>query len=165
MGLGVLIPSSPGLYLLVLELGEHFRGWVGSLGFVNLDRGFYVYLGSARGPGGLRARVLRHVGGPRRVRWHIDYLTSRPSVRCVLAVVVETVDDLEELVAAKLLNLASLKPAVKGFGSSDRRSLTHLFKCTSTLQDCLGEIVTTLTQMGFKKPVVVNLHYQLGARG
>jgi len=61
MTLGMqLVPRAPGVYALVIELCRDFSGYVGSLGRVTLARGIYVYVGSARGPGGLYSRIRRH---------------------------------------------------------------------------------------------------------
>ncbi len=54
---------------------------IGKLGLMTLRPGCYVYVGSAFGPGGLRARVLRHVAISGKRHWHIDYL--RPYVDIV----------------------------------------------------------------------------------
>lgn len=67
---------------------------VGRLGEFDLPAADYVYLGSACGPGGLRARLGRHLSGAGRAHWHIDYLRrvtqvagclyrpGRPSLEC-----------------------------------------------------------------------------------
>ena len=66
----LLKPSS---YLMVLELREWFRGRVGVLGSIELEPGFYVYVGSARG--GALARLRRYCSRSfTRPKWHIDYL-------------------------------------------------------------------------------------------
>lgn len=36
--------------------------------------GWYVYCGSAFGPGGLAARMQRHLAGNGALHWHVDYL-------------------------------------------------------------------------------------------
>jgi Uri superfamily endonuclease len=70
------LPVQPGTYALILNVYEsHFLG-VGSLGMFEFNPGIYVYLGSARGPGGIRARLGRHLKGGDRLHWHIDYLKS-----------------------------------------------------------------------------------------
>jgi len=38
--------------------------------------GWYVYVGSALGPGGLAAKVGRHLGGRKMCRWHTAYLRA-----------------------------------------------------------------------------------------
>jgi len=40
-----------------------------------LASGLYVYCGSARGPGGVAARLARHMRPDKRAHWHVDQLT------------------------------------------------------------------------------------------
>jgi Uri superfamily endonuclease len=47
---------------------------VGRLGRLQLQPGFYLYIGSAFGPGGLRARIDHHRHESPKPHWHIDYL-------------------------------------------------------------------------------------------
>lgn len=68
------IPVSPGSYALLLNLDQPGRLQVGRLGMAHLQPGLYIYLGSAWGPGGLRARVFRHLRGQGALRWQIDSL-------------------------------------------------------------------------------------------
>jgi Uri superfamily endonuclease len=70
------LPPRSGTYALVLCCRVRRRMRVGHLGMMELQPGFYVYVGSALGPGGLRARIAHHVRGARRPRWHIDYLRA-----------------------------------------------------------------------------------------
>jgi len=74
-----------GIYTLVLYLPTSLSLKVGSLGTINLCRGYYCYTGSAHGGIG---RVFRHimkighigyctrhyVGHYTSAKWHIDYL-------------------------------------------------------------------------------------------
>jgi len=41
---------------------------------LDLLPGYYIYIGSAFGPGGVRARMLRHLRADKPKHWHIDYL-------------------------------------------------------------------------------------------
>jgi Uri superfamily endonuclease len=80
------IPQQPGSYALWLHLSQSQNLAVGKLGDFTFPAGDYVYLGSARGPGGLRARLGRHLWGgrfqrKRKIRWHIDYLRAAAQVR------------------------------------------------------------------------------------
>ncbi|MCJ7701215.1 MAG: GIY-YIG nuclease family protein [Anaerolineales bacterium] len=75
------LPVQPGTYALILELVHPRRLLAGRLGEHHLPEGIYVYLGSARGPGGLRARLGHHFSGRGRLHWHIDYLRSMAQVR------------------------------------------------------------------------------------
>ena len=67
----------PGTYVLILWSRGVHRIRIGRLGELLTRPGFYVYVGSAFGPGGVRARVARHRRGCSRPHWHIDYLRSR----------------------------------------------------------------------------------------
>ena len=49
---------------------------IGKLGRLDVRPGFYVYVGSAFGPGGLKARIAHHAKISTRPHWHIDYLRS-----------------------------------------------------------------------------------------
>lgn len=85
-----------------------------------LPAGRYLYAGSARGPGGLRARLARHMRADKKPHWHIDRLTASGSVEG--AWVVPGGDECA-LVAA----LAHLPVPLPGFGSSDCRNCpSHL---------------------------------------
>lgn len=68
------LPKVPGTYALFLHLPESRQLPVGGLGELFFPAGEYVYLGSAFGPGGLRARLGRHLRGDGTPHWHIDYL-------------------------------------------------------------------------------------------
>ncbi len=70
-------PAEPGDYVLVWWLAETWPDVpVGRLGTVDLAHGTWVYVGSARGPGGLRARIARHQRPDKPRHWHIDHLTA-----------------------------------------------------------------------------------------
>jgi Uri superfamily endonuclease len=75
------LPSQPGVYLLLLTLGRAQTLTIGRLGTFDFAAGEYVYAGSAAGPGGLAARLGRHLRGSAARRWHIDYLRAAAAVR------------------------------------------------------------------------------------
>ena len=116
-----------GVYLLVLEAYGPLE--VGRLGVLDFD-GWYVYVGSALGPGGLK-RLQRHFDYGHRasapVRWHVDALLGVGALRGALAGV--TVERVECRLAEALGS--ALTPAFKGFGSSDCGCETHLFSAGS----------------------------------
>lgn len=68
------LPALPGAYWLALALPHSTRVRIGRLGAALFPQGYYVYTGSAHGPGGVRARLGRHLRGSPRRRWHIDFL-------------------------------------------------------------------------------------------
>ena len=66
----------PGTYALLLVSASDRLIQIGKLGRLQLQPGYYVYAGSAFGPGGIRARVAHHARISQRPHWHIDYLRS-----------------------------------------------------------------------------------------
>jgi Uri superfamily endonuclease len=65
-------PAAPGTYILVLRCTSTVR--IGQLGTSGLRPGYYLYVGSAYGLGGLRARIGHHRHRAQRPHWHVDYL-------------------------------------------------------------------------------------------
>ena len=70
------IKKVPGTYALILENKKSRNIQVGKLGSFSFPPGWYVYTGSAFGPGGLASRVGRHFKFKKKCRWHIDYLSA-----------------------------------------------------------------------------------------
>ena len=114
----------PGIYILLLH-AEPAELPVGSLGKISFRAGYYCYVGSALGPGGL-ARVSRHIrlakNQDRRPRWHIDYLLIHSGFRLVEVYCAITRERLECSLAAAI----GLQ-VIPGFGSSDCICAGHLF--------------------------------------
>jgi Uri superfamily endonuclease len=63
-------------YALVLASAKATPIQVGKLGSLQLGPGFYVDVGSAHGPGRLRARLAHDLEATARYHWHIDYLRA-----------------------------------------------------------------------------------------
>lgn len=114
------IPGLPGSYGLVLTLSAPLDLMIGRLGVCSFPAGNYIYLGSASGPGGLRARLGRHIQGTGKPHWHIDWLRQNAHVDRVFFST-----SLERLECTWSQTLARLPeayiPVVK-FGASDCRS-------------------------------------------
>jgi Uri superfamily endonuclease len=62
--------------VLILRLSRPTTASVGRLGHFRFPAGWYAYVGSAHGPGGLVARVSRHLRSPKTRHWHVDYLRA-----------------------------------------------------------------------------------------
>jgi Uri superfamily endonuclease len=121
------LPRHKGSYLLLLELGRPQSVTVGRLGHLDFTAGLYLYAGSARGPGGLAARLRHHLKSSRRCHWHIDYLRLTAPVAAVWAVWGPAARCPSECrLIARLNRHASLYPPHKGFGSSDCTCYSHL---------------------------------------
>ncbi len=72
-------PSLPGAYVIAIELAETVMVTIGRAA-ISLSGGRYLYCGSAKGPGGLKARLSRHFRRGKSAHWHIDQLTERGSI-------------------------------------------------------------------------------------
>ena len=115
---------SRGTYALVLRLEGREQITVGKLGTFAFPTGYYLYLGSALGPGGLEARLARHRRRDKKLRWHIDYLLEHAQLVEVWSAA--STDKLECLWAQAARQLPDGAIPVPGFGSSDCRCPSHL---------------------------------------
>ena len=95
---------------------------IGSLGIIDLRKGFYAYTGSAMG--GLEQRIKRHLRKEKNIHWHIDYLLGKTEIKKIL--VMETNVKSGECRAAEKLEQSG-GVSVDGFGSSDCKCKSHLF--------------------------------------
>ncbi|MCD6428457.1 MAG: GIY-YIG nuclease family protein [Desulfurococcales archaeon] len=113
-------------YVLVINVLKEVTISIKSLGTVVFEPGTYIYIGSANVKNPL-ARVLRHFKRNKRVKWHIDYLTSAPEARVTTAIVCYGLT--EEAIYSTISQLEFVSVTVRGFGSTDcRKHATHLFK-------------------------------------
>ena len=103
--------------------GAH-RVRIGRLGVLRLQSGCYVYVGSAFGAGGLRARVGHHQRIARRPHWHVDYLRRHARLETVWY---ESGERREHEWAARIGAMAGARTPMSGFGSSDCDCAAHLF--------------------------------------
>jgi len=117
--------SHPGTYTLVLESSDEKSLKIGKLGTLQLKPGFYVYVGSAFGPGGLQARIKHHIHHRGRPHWHLDYL--RPALSfCEIWYTYDQTRREHQWATNHLQTRGSILPLL-GFGASDCRCPSHLF--------------------------------------
>jgi Uri superfamily endonuclease len=116
-------PREPGTYVLWFDIAAPITLSELKSQPASLLPGSYVYVGSALGPGGLQARVQRHMRldrAPGRVRrhWHVDTLTDlcRPNFLGY-----DVSPARQECRWAQILQAAGACWAIAGFGSSDCR--------------------------------------------
>jgi len=125
------LPAGPGAYALTFHVDTPIALAIATLGDPVLKSGHYVYAGSAFGPGGIRARVGRHLRADKKPHWHIDHLSSRAA-----CIDVKTYPGGREcsLVAALLASGATIP--LPGFGSSDCRGCeAHLVRLADGYQN------------------------------
>lgn len=115
-----------GIYVLILGLARPVSLGIGRLGNFDVPAGWYAYVGSAHGPGGLKARIAYHLRPPRRRHWHLDYLRVEARPREVWYRLGG--DRTEECALARvMMELPAASIPVPGFGASDCRCRAHLF--------------------------------------
>ncbi len=119
-----LLDPRPGTYALVLALQSPTELQIGCLGRIQFDAPFYLYFGSAFGPGGLAARIKHHLQPARRAHWHIDYLRQ---VAEVLGAWCSSDSARLECIWANAALAHRGVSLVPRFGSSDCRCQSHLF--------------------------------------
>ena len=120
-----LIAPGPGTYALVFNSPSNNTVQVGKLGRCVVLPGYYVYIGSAFGPGGLRARLKRHCAPCKKLHWHIDYLKT--VVRLEEIWYTQDQLHLEHKWAEAYTQCTEVVVPYAGFGASDCHCLTHLF--------------------------------------
>jgi Uri superfamily endonuclease len=113
---------------LLLELPKPKTFRVGRLGALDFGSGIYAYVGSARGPGGLAARLRHHLRTAKRCHWHIDYLRLKAPLVAIWAGWGSAASCPSECqLAGRLGHEHHFYPPFKGFGSSDCTCHSHLF--------------------------------------
>ena len=117
--------AQPGSYALLLQADRRQTVRIGRLGPLAVQPGCYVYVGSALGSGGVRARVGHHVRLAARPHWHIDYLRRAAALRHVWY----SYDSVrwEHAWADIFAHLPDASIPLPGFGASDCACLTHLY--------------------------------------
>ncbi len=113
------IPATSGNYVIVAAPGGAFAFDQKSLGQFHLPAGIYLYCGSAHGPGGLKARIGRHLKRNTRKFWHFDHLKDHVRILQVWWDVDR--DNRECEILQALLKIEGAQIPIKGFGSSDCR--------------------------------------------
>ncbi|PMP73937.1 MAG: DUF123 domain-containing protein [Roseiflexus castenholzii] len=142
-----------GTYLLILRLDRNIAGLpVGKLGALDFPAGYYLYVGSAFGPGGLPARLAYHARKDKvRLHWHIDYLRTHSHLEEAWCVACSA--RLEHLWVDALSAAPIVQPIAPGFGASDSRCTSHLF--FSAVRPPPRVLTDTLLQCVERMPVCV----------
>lgn len=126
---GLLVPG-PGAYLLLLELDRALTLAIPRFAGVTFAPRRYLYAGSARGPGGIAARVGRHFRPDKSLHWHIDHLTVAASGLAAFCVSGGS----ECALLRAVLACGGFHAVARGFGSSDCRSCdSHLLQAEAGL--------------------------------
>jgi Uri superfamily endonuclease len=131
-----------GIYVLIISVRRNVRIGIGALGIVTFEKGTYAYVGSAQN--NMEKRLARHLRTAKKKFWHVDYLltSSGSAIRRIFTCEAEKK---EECRLADLLREKGL--AVPGFGSSDCKCKSHLFKIKTYefLRERMRETVVRLS--------------------
>lgn len=126
-----MLPDRSGTYVLILRLPRLATIGVGRLGRFPFPAGWYAYAGSAHGPGGLAARISRHLRLPKPLHWHVDYV--RAYARPVEVWYTIGNQKRECTWARALSGLPGASIPVPRFGASDCHCPAHLIHFTAPL--------------------------------
>ncbi|MEM0378465.1 MAG: GIY-YIG nuclease family protein [Thermosphaera sp.] len=133
-----------GCYILALRVTKNHHVSTRRRQFI-IDEGVYFYVGSARGSGGVKARVFRHLFPKAKRFWHIDYLLQEDVAKIAGFYVLNDNPPVDCEAELSRIMLSHFKP-VPGFGCSDKRKdYSHLFKCLGSLKECLSRLYSVLT--------------------
>lgn len=133
--LGIDNIEGKGTYFLLFTLNTPEAIQIGRLKKSLFAESIYGYVGSANGPGGLKARISHHLGLSKRPHWHMDYL--RPYASFNECWFDQSGENLEHIWANSFFNMQFSAIPVEKFGSSDCKCPSHLFSFTRkpTIQD------------------------------
>ena len=123
---GLPADGRKGTYALLLRLKTDETVRVGMLGVFRFSPGYYLYVGSAFGSGGLAARIKRHLVSDKPLRWHIDYFRKQCNV--LSAWISYDAARREHDWASIIQGMDGARICAAGFGSSDCSCAAHLFR-------------------------------------
>ena len=119
------LDNKAGSYILILNNKEKETITVGQLGEFDFKAGYYIYVGSALGPGGVQSRVKRHSKKDKKSHWHIDYLRAKTELIEVWCLYSNS--RYEHQFAKVLEKFKNIEIPISGFGASDCDCQAHLF--------------------------------------
>ena len=121
----VCLPNQPGTYCLIGQCSTSSSITIGKLGTFQIEPGYYLYVGSALGKGGLNSRLQRHLRKKKRTHWHLDYL--RESLTPLEIWYSTETKKREHQWAELCLRDNDSRIPIKKFGASDCDCPAHLF--------------------------------------
>jgi Uri superfamily endonuclease len=115
----VEIPAVSGSYIVIGRLDNDVILNSGPFSERQVTQGYYLYSGSAYGPGGLCARITRHLNPDSKKFWHFDHLKANLFFEEILYSVYALNHECELIKAIQEMEKVSFP--LPGFGSSDCR--------------------------------------------
>lgn len=114
-----------GTYALILSLDKAIQIEIGKLGSYKFKTGFYVYVGSAFGNGGLQSRLTYHLNISKNPHWHIDYFRKYSKIKRIWFSQKDA--RMEHEWANIFLIMSDKNIKINKFGSSDCLCDSHFF--------------------------------------
>ncbi|EIJ43224.1 hypothetical protein BegalDRAFT_2371 [Beggiatoa alba B18LD] len=141
-----VIQTQIGTYILVLQATSACQCHVGKLGQCAIAQGYYLYVGSAFGKGGVFARISHHRRLSARPHWHIDYL--RLQLPLIAIWYSHDTQRREHQWASILSGSKTMHIGLPHFGASDCTCCSHLFfsetlPSFSTFQQAVMQVYPT----------------------
>jgi Uri superfamily endonuclease len=120
-----------GAYVLIIDLKQNRLLKLKSLGNLSIDKGTWIYVGSAMGMGStnLENRIRRHFRSEKTIHWHIDHLLDSDS-KIRASIWSESSSPVECAIVKSIDKMVDVNPGPRGFGSSDckQKCWTHLYQ-------------------------------------
>lgn len=121
-----------GSYLLVMRIEKEEEIRLGNDRVIKLDKGFYIYIGSAMK--NLTKRIERHKRNRKTLHWHIDYLREKAPIHATFTI--RSSERLECELAGAIKKITDIE--VPRFGSSDCNCTTHLYGMKEDPLKCIN---------------------------
>jgi len=141
-----------GTYTIVLACKGTIRVRFGKLGEARLAKGYYLYTGSALGRGAvsLEGRLARHRRRSKKIRWHVDYLTTRRKCTPTAAVYVISRRRLECIINRLICDKLQAEPILPRLGASDCTCNGHLVRAGTKVSqpDLLNQLKRVYSRFG-----------------
>lgn len=116
---------------------------MGRFGHIHLQKGLYLYVGSARR--GLDKRIKRHLVHQKKTHWHIDYILNTARPQKIDAWIHDEAQECKT--AREIMHKSDINIIRKGIGSSDCKCPTHFF----CFRGQISEIYDYLIERGYKR--------------
>ncbi|MHA1917823.1 MAG: GIY-YIG nuclease family protein [Candidatus Ranarchaeia archaeon] len=134
-----------GSYILLLDLKKSVSLEVGSLGKLFFSPSLYLYFGSALGPSkkSLELRIRRHYQKQKKVKWHIDHLTTINKIKTLFSAIFQTSVTLECDLLKYFRDKNGYSVTHQNFGSTDctKSCSTHLLSTKKSIAEIKQDIM------------------------
>ncbi|MCD7781159.1 MAG: GIY-YIG nuclease family protein [Methanosphaera sp.] len=134
-----------GNYCLIINVTKDGTIKVGSKGFIDFHRGYYVYVGSALNS--LSKRIKRHISSDKKKHWHVDYLLLDKNTKIEEVIYTHCTNKIECEVSLYINK--KVDNYIESFGCSDCDCKSHLYYFDS-FDEALKVSVDSYKNIGYK---------------